>query len=68
MQTYLHRQGVRDLNQLSSMRAILVKKSENKFLIATRPEWATEITESQFYQQINRLPSAKTRLVITAWD
>jgi hypothetical protein len=46
-----------NINQLSSMKAILVKKSENKFLIATRPEWTTEITESQFYQQINRLPS-----------
>jgi Fic family protein len=58
---------VRDLNQLSSMKAINVKKVENKFLVESRLEWATEITESLFYQQINRLPSAKTRLVITSW-
>jgi Fic family protein len=59
---------VRDLNQLSGLKAIVVRKSENKFLIGTRPEWATEITESLFYRQINQLPSAKTRLVITSWD
>jgi Fic family protein len=69
--TNLHAPGrayVRDLNQLSRLGAISVKKSEEKFLIQTRPEWATEITESLFYQQINQLPSAKTRLVITSWD
>ncbi|MDE0436610.1 MAG: Fic family protein [Bryobacterales bacterium] len=60
---------VRDLNHLSGLRAIIVRRIEGqglepaKFLISVRLEWATEITETEFYRQINRLPEAKTRLV-----
>lgn len=60
---------VRDLNHLSGLRAIIVRRTEGqgpepaKFLISVRLEWATEITETEFYRQINRLPEAKTRLV-----
>ena len=60
---------VRDLNHLSGLRAIIVRRTEGqgpepaKFLISVRLEWATEITETEFYRQINQLPEAKTRLV-----
>jgi Fic family protein len=56
---------VRDLNQLSAIRAIIVRKVGEQHLVAARPEWATEITETDFYRQINQLPSAKTRLAIS---
>ena len=64
-----HRAYVRDLNHLSGLRAIFVRQTEgqkpepSKFLISVRLEWATEITETEFYRQINQLPEAKTRLI-----
>ena len=60
---------VRDLNHLSGLRAIIVRRTDSqrpepaKFLISVRLEWATEITETEFYRQINQLPEAKTRLI-----
>ncbi len=61
---------VRDLNNLSRLRAISVRSDGNsperelvRFLISVRLDWATEITETEFYRQINQLPEAKTRLV-----
>ena len=63
---------VRDLNHLSGLRAIIVRRAEGqgpesaKFLISVRLEWATEITETEFYRQINQLPEAKTRLVTSS--
>ena len=60
---------VRDLNHLSGLRAIIVRQTDSqrpgpmKFLISVRLEWATEITETEFYRQINQLPEAKTRLI-----
>ena len=60
---------VRDLNHLSGLRAINVRRTEGHrpesvmFLIAVRLEWATEITETEFYRQIDSLPVAKTRLI-----
>lgn len=60
---------VRDLNNLSALGAIVVRGTEDqrperaRFLISARLEWATEITETEFYRRINRLPEAKTRLV-----
>ena len=60
---------VRDLNHLSGLRAIIVRREEGqtpvstRFLVSARLEWATEITETEFYRQINQLPEAKTRLI-----
>ena len=60
---------IRDLNGLSGMRATLVYKEGEKELakywVQVRPEWATEITDTEFYKQINSLPAAKTRLMVT---
>ena len=60
---------VRDLNHLSGLRAIVVRQAGGprreplEFFVSVRLEWATEITETEFYRQINRLPEAKTRLI-----
>ncbi len=60
---------IRDLNGVGALGATLVKKEgrkeTEKFLIEVRPEWATEITETAFYKQINKLPAAKTRLIVS---
>ena len=60
---------VRDLNKLSSMRAISVRLEDderfdfNRYFVRVRVEWATEITETEFFQKINQLPRAKTKLI-----
>ena len=60
---------VRDLNHLSGLRAIVVRLEESegpefrKYFVKVRVEWATEITETEFFRQINQLPQAKTRLI-----
>ena len=61
---------VRDLNHLIGLRAISSrhegqKPERLKVFLKVRLDWATEITETEFYRQINQLPEAKTRLVIT---
>lgn len=60
---------VRDLNGLSGLGAAVVTREGEKegarFMVAVRPEWATEITETEFYMYVNKLPAAKTRLVVT---
>jgi hypothetical protein len=56
---------VRDLNSLSRLGAITVREEGNSYMLAIRLQWATEITDTTFYQQVNRLPSAKTRLMVT---
>ncbi len=60
---------VRDLNHLSGLGAIRVRKTKiqnpepARFFVSVRLDWATEITETAFYRQINQLPEAKTRLI-----
>lgn len=54
-----------DLNHLGRLRAINIRKHDEKYFIAARLEWATEITETEFFRQINRLPEAKTRLIVS---
>lgn len=60
---------VRDLNGLSSLRAIRVRvegeKEAAQYLVEVRAEWATEITDTEFFRQVNKLPAAKTRLFVT---
>jgi hypothetical protein len=52
---------VRDVNSLSALRAIWVHKiAEGRFLIGVRLEWPTEVTESEFFEQVRKLPKAKT--------
>lgn len=58
---------VRDLNGLSKLGAILiVKEKEDRFMVAVRLAWATEVTDTDFYREINKLPAAKTRLMVSS--
>lgn len=52
---------VRDVNSLSSLRAIKVEKLEGgRFRLAVRLEWPSEITETEFFRKTRQLPKAKT--------
>jgi Fic family protein len=63
---------VRDINHLSELKAIVVTRVSHQpgghvwdaYQVEVRLEWPTEITETEFYSQMSRLPTAKTRLVI----
>jgi Fic family protein len=55
---------VRDLNHLSSLGAIAVRQDREKYMVSARPEWATEITETEFFRRMNQLPEAKTKLIV----
>lgn len=59
---------IRDLFDLEALGAISLTPGSDgaPILVAARLGWATEITETAFYREINRLPSAKTRLRLTA--
>ena len=52
----------RDMGQLLDLGAIdYMKTGDNDFTFFARLEWATEITESDFFKKINKLPKAKTQ-------
>lgn len=52
---------VRDVNSLGALGAIWIQKiGENRFLIGVRLEWPTEITETEFFERVRKLPTAKT--------
>jgi Fic family protein len=52
---------IRDLNELIALKAIQAKRLDSgRFRIDVRLEWPTEITESEFFAQLNALPKAKT--------
>lgn len=57
---------IRDVNQLISLRAITAEKIEaGKYRIRLRLEWATEITETAFFEAVKRFPQAKTYLAVS---
>ena len=59
------RSFLRDMNQLIRMKAISIEKvGDDKYLTSVRLDWATEITETEFYRQLSALPEAKTRLIV----
>jgi Fic family protein len=51
---------IRDLNALIGLGAVGVTKTGDQFHLAARLEWPTEITETQFFAQLKKLPKAKT--------
>ncbi len=60
---------VRDLNNLIELKAIYLTSEDgadrNKtFLLHLRLEWATEVTETSFFEQVKKFPKAKTGLFI----
>jgi len=51
----------RDLNALIHLKAISAEKAEpGGYNLTVRLEWPTEITETEFFQQIQKLPRGKT--------
>jgi Fic family protein len=53
--------AIRDLNDLIRLEAVKFEKlPENRYRLAVRLEWPTEITETAFFAQLKRLPKAKT--------
>jgi Fic family protein len=58
---------VRDVNHLSAIGAVEVLKDEDeRYSVNIRLEWPSEITESEFFKRVKRLPKAKTHLFLAA--
>jgi hypothetical protein len=59
-----HTAIIRDLNSLIHLRALEVQVSGEKdkrvFDLSIRLDWATEITETEFFERLKALPKAKT--------
>ncbi|MEW6437334.1 MAG: Fic family protein [Pseudomonadota bacterium] len=63
---------VRDVNNLISLRAIKASRDANaryphpwaSFTIVIHLEWPMEITETEFYAEMEKMPQAKTRLLV----
>jgi Fic family protein len=53
----------RDMAHLIQLRAIEFTERQGQPMVAIRLEWATEITETDFYREIEKLPAAKTRFI-----
>jgi len=51
----------RDVNILIGFKAISYTKNENIYNMFVRLEWATEITESEFFKHLKDLPKAKSQ-------
>jgi Fic family protein len=54
---------VRDVTNLQVLKAAWVHKISDapaRFLIGVRLEWPTEITETEFFERVRKLPKAKT--------
>ena len=66
---------VRDINQLLKLGALHLKEHEplpgrgfySKYSVIARLNWPMEITETKFYEQINKMPQARTRLLLASW-
>jgi hypothetical protein len=56
---------IRDLNGLANLGAIVISAENDGLMVSVRLEWATEITETDFYREINKLPAAKSRLMVS---
>lgn len=51
---------MRDLNNLITLKAIGYTKTQANYNMFVRLEWATKITESEFFQQSKELPKSKS--------
>ncbi len=59
-----HNAYIKDLNYLSGLRAIsVVTKDKVRFFVSIRLDWATEVTETAFYEKLESMPEAKSRLI-----
>jgi hypothetical protein len=61
---------VRDLNRLISLGAISVEKQvegkDTKFRIQVNLDWPSKITDTEFFDQIKKLPKSKTSSFLSA--
>ena len=58
---------IKDLNYLSGLRAInVIKNKQGQFLVSVRLDWATEVTETKFYEELENMPEAKSKLIPSA--
>jgi Fic family protein len=63
---------VRDINNLITLRAIRVDRDTAKkyiqpwdgYIIRVRLDWPMEITETEFYNEMDKMPHAKTRVLV----
>lgn len=56
-----HRTIIRDVTGLIQIGAINVKKLDgNTWEVSIRPQWPQEITETEFFEKVNKLPKGKT--------
>ncbi len=52
---------VRDLIYIRNLNAIEIgRKNEDKVIVSIRMKWPMEITETEFFEKVNRMPKAKT--------
>ena len=52
---------VRDLLALEDLNAIAIKQiGEGRYEVAVKPEWPTELTETDFFAKMKQYPKAKT--------
>ena len=54
---------VRDVDALTALKAVWVHKISDappRFLVGVRLEWPTEVTETEFFERVRKLPKAKT--------
>jgi Fic family protein len=67
---------IRDINELLNLKALHLKTEDkplpgrgffSKYSVTARLDWSTEITETDFYAEINKMPQAKIRLVGSRW-
>ena len=61
------RAAVRDVNNLQELGAVTVYLDEDNketILIGVRLEWPTEITETEFFEHVKRLPHRKSYSIL----
>jgi len=56
---------IRDLIHLIDLNTIKAIEDGDTFNLIIKLEWATEITESEFYEKIKKLPKSKTHSLLT---
>jgi Fic family protein len=60
---------IRDLSNLIDLKAVEIQEisgsdGKKQFVVRIRLEWATEITETTFFEQVQKFPKAKTSIFL----
>lgn len=51
-------------NYLISLGAVWAEEKNGQPVLSVRLEWATQVTETSFYETLRNLPEAKTHLIL----